>query len=154
MTPAKKQQQIRVSVADYITQQIAMSGKPQKEIAEELNYDKPNIITMFKQGKTKVPLNKVPMLAKSLGVDPVHFLRIVLLEYAPEIWEVLDAVVGREMITENERKILGIIRNASQGYDILPQSKDDELALATVIGNWRDRYEALIHAAQTRTEMK
>jgi len=48
-----------IAVAEYLNQQIALSGVPQTEIAEKLGYDKPNIITMFKQGKTKIPMNKI-----------------------------------------------------------------------------------------------
>ena len=91
-----------VSVAEYLSQQIHLSGKAQKDIAEALGYTKPNIITMFKQGKTKIPLNKIAALAKAIGVDPIHFLRIAMLEYSPEMWEVLESMIGKAMISENE----------------------------------------------------
>ena len=56
-----------MSVAEFIAAQIAMSDKTQREIALALGYDKPNIITMFKQGLTKIPLNKVAPLARVGG---------------------------------------------------------------------------------------
>ena len=64
---------LKISVAEYLTQQIAVSGVSQKNLADQLGYDKPNIITMFKQGKTKVPLNKIAPIAKILGIDRVNF---------------------------------------------------------------------------------
>lgn len=47
------------SMARYLTKQIdALSGiKNQREIAAEIGYDKPNMISMFKRGETKVPLD-------------------------------------------------------------------------------------------------
>jgi len=149
----KENQQARISVADYLTQQIALSGKPQKEIAEELNYDKPNIITMFKQGKTKLPLNKVSPLAKSLGLDPVHLLRIVLLEYAPETWEVLSAILGSAAVSENEVNTLAIIRNAAQGQDVAFVTDDDKLELMQLVGKIRDRQTKLAKAAASPTKL-
>lgn len=150
----KRKQASRISVADYLSQQIALSGKSQKEIAEELSYEKPNIITMFKQGKTKVPLNKVSQFAKALGVDPVHFLRIVLLEYSPETWEVLEQILGRSMISESEMSLLAIIRDASQGRDVSPSDEEDKLELMTLVAKWRDRQEQLVKAAEHRKIVK
>jgi len=49
---------------------------------------------MFKQGRTKIPIRKVPALAKALGVEPAIFLRVVLSEYQPELLETLESVLG------------------------------------------------------------
>ncbi len=54
----------RKTVAEFLTHAITHSGKTQKLIADELGYDNPNIITMFKQGSSPVPLKKVGPLAK------------------------------------------------------------------------------------------
>ncbi|MGZ9053126.1 MAG: helix-turn-helix domain-containing protein [Rhodoplanes sp.] len=57
----------------------AISGvKSQREIAAELGYERPNIISMMKRGETKLPLDKVPALAKALHVDPAHLFRLAL----------------------------------------------------------------------------
>jgi len=40
----------RKTVAEFLTHAIAHSGKTQKLISDEMGYDNPNIITMFKQG--------------------------------------------------------------------------------------------------------
>lgn len=125
-----------ICVADYVSHQIILSGKSQKDIADELGYDKPNIITMFKQGKTKVPINKVPEFAKVLGVDPIHFLRIALLEYSPSTWEVIEEVVGRSIVTENEMRIIKIVRDTSGGLDVAPQTDSEADDLKAVIAKW------------------
>lgn len=75
----------RITVAQYLSGAIGISGKTQRQIAQEIGYENPNVITMFKQGKTRLPVYKVPVVASSLGVDPTDLLRIVLSEYEPEI---------------------------------------------------------------------
>lgn len=73
---------------------INTSAKSQRQIAYEMGYEKPNIITMFKQGTTRVPMDKVPMLADSLGADRAELLRMWLEEYAPEMLTVLNDNLG------------------------------------------------------------
>lgn len=67
-----------ITVADFITARLAETDKTQREIAEECGFENPNIIPMFKNGTTKVPLNRAVALATALGVDPAHFLRLIV----------------------------------------------------------------------------
>jgi len=105
-----------ITVAEFLSAQIDMSELNQREIAEKIGYSKPNILTMFKQGLTKVPLPKVAGLAKALNIDPVFFMRMVLREYQPEIYEALTEVLG-DLVTHNEAEILAVIREATGGED-------------------------------------
>ena len=73
------------SVAEYVSWQINLCGKSQVQIAQEIGFDKPNVITMIKQGKTKVPVNKIGSMAKALEVDPVFFMKLCLQEYMPDL---------------------------------------------------------------------
>lgn len=143
-----------IPVADYLGQQIALSGVPQKEIAEALQYDKPNIITMFKQGKTKIPLNKIAPLAKILGIDQLHLLRMAMLEYSPETWSVLESMLGQRMVTDNEYGILEMIRAATNGRDIGPQTDDQKTELLRLVKSWADadlaKAEAAVEALKKR----
>lgn len=61
---------VRQSVAQYLTYHINNSDKTQRQIALEIGYTKANIITMFKQGLTKLPLEKIGPLAKGLEIAP------------------------------------------------------------------------------------
>jgi len=101
---------------EYLANQIEMCGKRQNEIAFEIGYEKPNIITMFKKGHTKVPINKIGPLARSIGVDPARLLRMALREYAPEMLEAIEDIMGA-MITSNEREILASIREVTGDED-------------------------------------
>lgn len=140
-----------ISVADFLNQQINISGIAQKDIAESLGYDKPNIITMFKQGKTKIPLNKIASLAKILGIDPIHFLRIAMTEYSPETWGVLEGLIGKNLISANEQKILSLTRRAAFGHDVAPKNSDQEQEFLSLVSKWAKEEESIAKPA-TRSE--
>ena len=106
-----------ITVADYLCKAIDLSGKTQKQIAREVGYPKPNIISMMKQGDTKIPLDKIPAFAKACGVDASAFVRLAIKEYFPEMWKVLSKTVG-EPLTKNEEIILEIYRNISPNSDL------------------------------------
>lgn len=95
----------KITVAEFLSQAIDISGKSQKDIAREAGWQKPNVLSMMKQGITKVPLDKVPALAKACGVDPAHFLQIAMMEYQPAVWEVIIKTIG-EPLSEDEKKLL------------------------------------------------
>jgi len=78
-----------MKVTEYFQAAIERSGKRQKQIAEEAGFAKPNIITMFKQGLTPIPLARVPALASALGIPAIELMNVCLSEYHPEILEVI-----------------------------------------------------------------
>jgi DNA-binding CsgD family transcriptional regulator len=113
-----------ISVADYLQQAITLSGKSQSEIAREAGFAKPNVITMFKQGLTKVPLSKVGALAKAMGVDPMHLFKLVMNEYEPDTWASIQNVIMRQpAMTQAELEILQVIRESNV---INPRIRTDE----------------------------
>lgn len=113
-TTAKRAKSI--TVAEFLTQQLALSPKSQRTIGNECGYENPNVITMIKQGSTKLPINKVGLMAKALGLDPRYLLRLVMEEYAPETWDVLTDILGREAsVADEEMEIIGVMREATGG---------------------------------------
>lgn len=120
--------QIRLSVADYIETMIEASGRQQAEIARDVGFDKPNVITMIKQGKTKLPLNKIGKMAQALGVDAVHLFKLTMSEYHPETWEMIESIFGGEVLTENEKLILKAVRQANVGTHKLAPDQIRDIA--------------------------
>lgn len=98
-------------VALLVTEQIRIVGKKQLEIAEEAGFDNPNVITMIKQGRTKLPLGKVGLVAKALEIDPMYLLKLCIEEYQPETWEAIRPFMD-EVVTKDEMHIVKVIRNA------------------------------------------
>ena len=73
---------------------------------------------MMKQGVTKIPIAKIPGLAEACSVNVANFVRIVMIEYHPEIWDVIQKHVG-EVITDDEPEILQKQNtNKNIAYDI------------------------------------
>jgi transcriptional regulator with XRE-family HTH domain len=106
-----------LTVADYLTVQIDLCskrGKTQTDIAREVGFDKPNIITMLKQGKSKLPISRVGAMARALGVDPLHLFQLAMSEYEPDTWAVIeDQVLKQPFITANEYEIIQLVRQSS-----------------------------------------
>ena len=76
-------------VAQYLTEAIARSSKSQVQIAKEAGFAKSNIITMLKQGITRIPFRRIPLLAEAVEVPPKLLLHMCLAEYKPELHSVL-----------------------------------------------------------------
>lgn len=121
-----------ISVAEYIEGQVDMCGKSQKEIAELAGFQKPNIITMFKTGETKVPLEKIGKLAAALGVDPIHLFKLCMAEYLPETWAEIQRMFDQPVLTVNEIEILEVVRSANV-INPRVRTEDDRIAIRTAI---------------------
>ena len=115
-------------IAIYLTKQIeTLKGEvSQREIATALGYDRPNIISMFKTGDAKVPLDKIPDLAAALHVDPAHLMRLGLEQYWPDKMGIIGQVFGG-IVTANERVIIEIIRETSGNMDPKPTEEQKML---------------------------
>lgn len=96
----------RHTVAQYLTFHINNSEKTQRQIAQEIGYTKPNIITMFKQGLTKLPLEKIGPLAKALEIAPDDLFFKVMSEYMPETFEALSPFLCGQMLSKDELEML------------------------------------------------
>ncbi len=108
-----------IKIHEFISKQIdnqKSMGKTQKDIAKELGYDKPNMIAMMKSGDVKLPLDKVPALAKALGVEPAFLFRLAMNQYWPETADAIAQVFGT-VLTPNEVKIVERIREFSKNSD-------------------------------------
>lgn len=103
----------KTTVAEYLSGVMGLTDKTQKTIASEIGYDNPNVVSLIKQGRTKLPVNKVQLMAQSLAIDPVNLLRMVMSEYMPDTWTVIASIMGDKLISEDERKLLVLAREAS-----------------------------------------
>lgn len=89
----------------------------QREIAAKAGFAQPNVLSMMKSGETKVPLSRIPALAEACGEDAGTMIRVAMMEYHPETWQVLmHELVGD--LTEDEQDLVGIYRFACGGEDI------------------------------------
>ena len=113
------------NLARYLAHQMSFGEVKQKDIAEALGYENANIVSMFKKGLTKVPIEKVPALAKALNLDPAHLMMLALREYMPEAFAAIQKTMGHA-VTDNEFDLITEVRKATRDVD--PVFSKEELA--------------------------
>jgi hypothetical protein len=123
-------------VAAFLSDAIDKSEKLQREICDEIGYEKHHILSAMKAGRTPVPIAKVPALAKSLELDPLMFLRIVMEEYQPENWKVIESVAKGSTLSASELALVKTLRKAVGSFD-LKITPAEEKELITLLKSWK-----------------
>jgi hypothetical protein len=115
---AKKPYQ-ETGLAKYVEARVLelKHKRSQAEIAEQAGFVNANMVTMIKKGSTKLPIDRVPALAKALECDPSLLLRLALEQSegktaATAIYEIIG-----QPVTKNEMAWLIEIRDASGDTD-------------------------------------
>ena len=65
----------RQTFVEAVAGLVEASRLSQTKIAHALGYENPNMITLFKTGRTRMPAEKVVPFAKALDQDPGPLLR-------------------------------------------------------------------------------
>ena len=107
------------ATAKLIAERIRDLGfkKTQAEIASEAGFPNANMITFLKTGRNKVPLDRVPSLAKALEVDPAYLMRLALDQAVGATAAKAITDIFGTPATENERGWLNELRDASGDTD-------------------------------------
>lgn len=113
----------------FFSNAMDMANISNVDLAERLNYAKPNVIAMMRNGSMKVPLNKIPAIAKALRIDQIALLQYALTAYMPELWETLKEVLNDRLMTRNEAAVLELLRQATDGRDVDLVSNDQFVIL-------------------------
>ncbi|MBV0912505.1 helix-turn-helix domain-containing protein [Anianabacter salinae] len=124
--------------AEFLAEAILISDKTQKEIAEDAGFTAVNMLTMMKQGHSKIPIERIPALALALEVSAEQFLEIAMKEYHPETWEVIQRTY-RPSLNENQRRLLEIMYQV-ETYDgpiIWDYKLEDSLRAMMVLSTFR-----------------
>jgi hypothetical protein len=90
--------------------------KTQREIASEAGFVAVNMLAMVKAGSSRLPLDRVPALAKALDADPAYVFQLALEQHDPALARVISAIFGTA-VTRNETAWLEEIRDASGHSD-------------------------------------
>ena len=107
------------STAKLIAERISTLShrKSQAEIASEAGFANANMMTFLKNGRNKVPLDRVPSLAQALEVDPAYLMRLALDQAVGATAAKAITDIFGTPATENERGWLIEIRDASGNSD-------------------------------------
>jgi transcriptional regulator with XRE-family HTH domain len=88
--------------------------KTQAQVAKEAGFPRPNMLSMLKHGKTRLPLERVPALAEALEIDAALLFRYALAENWPGYERVVVRIFGT-VLSEEEREMILFIRHAARG---------------------------------------
>jgi hypothetical protein len=73
---------------------------------------------MITAGTAKLAVNQAGDLAKAIKVDGIYLLRLLLEDYLPESWSIIQDKLAELAITPYEQEIVDAYRQLSQGRDI------------------------------------
>ena len=106
-------------LAKYVERRVLelKPTKTQAEIAAQAGYVNQNMITMIKQGSSKVALDRVPALAQALETDPAFVMRLALEQAIGRTAAEAVVEVFGEPVTANEVGWLQAIRESSENSD-------------------------------------
>ena len=97
---------------------LELAGKKsQREIAIQAGFPNPNYVSMIKAGSSKLPLDRVPAMAKALDVDPKYLFVLALEQTGFETTRAAVGDIFGIVVTENETDWLTEIRDASGHSD-------------------------------------
>ena len=106
-------------LAKFISHRVAelRPKKSQIEIATAAGFVNPNMVSMLKNGSAKLPLDRVPSLARALECDPAYLLRLTLEQVAGDTGAHAIMEIMGTPVTVNEMGWLQEIREASDQTD-------------------------------------
>lgn len=103
---------VKSETADLVRQMIDDQHiKNQDEIARESGFTRSNVLTMIKQGRTKMPIDKIEAFSKACGKSPDKLFRTALREYSPELARLIGRLHKIPMV-EGAEDILDVFTTA------------------------------------------
>lgn len=101
-------------IAILLEKHTSTSSMTQREIADAVGFKNQNMITMIKQGDAKLPIDRVPAMARVLGLDPLQLFNMALEQfYTPEAIKDLQAILP-PVLSAPERELINLVREAGK----------------------------------------
>lgn len=111
----------------FIRSAIETSDKNQRELADLVGYNNPNMIAQLKVGRVKLALDRVPAMATALKINQLDLFKIALTQFYDEATCSLLLNTIEAGISPIEREILEIVRNSSNGVPKLTDDRREKL---------------------------
>ena len=104
------------AIAAYLSDAIAASGKTQALVAAEIGLGSANMVSMMARGSAKVPLERIPALARAIGADPKRMFVLGLVQYSKEYADAAEAMFGN-VVNDAEMALVRRYRTATGWMD-------------------------------------
>jgi hypothetical protein len=82
-------------VRQLLSYHIALSGLTNREIATACGLGAINMVTMIKRGHSRLPLERLGAIARTLEIDPYDLFCCWMAEYYSDTWNELAQLVRR-----------------------------------------------------------
>lgn len=106
-------------VAILLEKHTSTSSMTQRQIADAVGFKNQNMITMIKQGDAKLPIDRVPAMARTLGIDPLHLFNMALEQfYTPDAIKDLQGILP-PALSPPERELIDLVRK--KGKALTPE---------------------------------
>src|SRR3569832_557583 len=122
-----------ITVAEFIADRLADIDLSFRVVVVVCGFETPNVITMFKKGQMKVPLDRVGSLAKALDADPAHLLRLSLQEYLPQTWNAIEEILHSTVLTKNELELVRKFRQVTGDSVAQAMGVDRDAVLSIIL---------------------
>ena len=100
-------------IIQRITARQAELGISHQQVCDELGIEREIVLTLILQGSMRLPLTKLPALAKFLDLDAMDLLRTALPEMSPGLLEVVEGIFNPLKLTTAEVNLIHHLRKLS-----------------------------------------
>lgn len=91
----------------------ATQGLTDQQLCEALGFEREIVLSLIKAGTMKMPLTKIPALAKALKLDAAGLMRVALSESDPELSKAIEEVFNPLGLSATEMNLIKHLRKLS-----------------------------------------
>lgn len=113
------------------TRQTAL-GLTESQLCTAMGFQKETALALIKSGAMRMPLNKLPALAKALELDPATLVSAALSESEPALAQVIQDVFNPMRLTATEVNLINHLRKLSGDQPTTPIVFDGQRVIALV----------------------
>lgn len=107
-------------LSEFIDARWGATGLTNDQAASKFGFLASNVVSMWRVGRTAVPLARLPMIADLLGVDLIMLFTLWLKQARLRndgVPATLIEVLERRLVTANEAEVIRTLRHATRNAD-------------------------------------
>lgn len=90
-------------------------GLTDQQLCNHLGFEREIVLSLIKAGSMKMPLTKIPALARALKLDAAELMRVALSESDPALAEAIASVFNPLCLSATETNLITHLRKLSGG---------------------------------------
>ena len=104
-------------LSEYLDANWDTTGLTNDEAASKFGFLAANVVSMWRTGRTAIPMARLPMIAELLGVDVALLFVLWLKQYRlrnDSVPSALLQTLERRLVTANEAEVVQAVRHATR----------------------------------------